>query len=481
MKNLSAFMISATIMVCCLLFSCNKTEDLLIPASDEINTLKSTSHQSGAVFTVSPSGNYNDDSYAIQAAFNAAVAAGAGSTVLLTEGTFYLKDRIEVEGFDGYFKGAGEQKTIITTFETVNFNLSVEGLEVLIKFRHGNIHISDFTIKISSPNPCTGLSHNDWWNNCLPAAIMITGNSPANPPLTDQVVNATFNNVKFIGGVGNFMGYNVGHFVYVGYDDWSPIYVLNGSLKFTNCHFQTALCCITSGTSNGTWTIGGSESTGNKFEDAGIGLALEDFSNSYINISHNDLSKIFLVAILFTQGAYVDPVTLSLSNYSVNNNYIEVVETGDGIGLIDYGISSDVGKKMNVNLSNNKIFLNNTSYGGIFDIFSKDVLVTNNEIWGNGLAGIYCGIDDEQCSNWVIKGNNVQNVEAQVAPIWLGSGTSNFIVIGGSNKTNVFDEGIGNILTGVDFLHGNPLGPEIKDAMARRSEIMKLIKLPLTK
>ena len=55
--------------------------------------------------TVTPSGG--DDTAAIQAAFDAAVQAGPGSTVQLTAGHFYTND-ILVQNFRGYFKGAGK-------------------------------------------------------------------------------------------------------------------------------------------------------------------------------------------------------------------------------------------------------------------------------------------------------------------------------------------------------------------------------------
>ena len=70
----------------------------------------------------------------------------------------------------------------------------------------------------------------------------------------------------------------------------------------------------------------------------------------------------------------------------------------------------------------------------------------------------------------------MQGVNAQVAPIWLGPSTRNFLVVGGSNKTNVLDEGVGNILTGVSLVKGNPLGPQIQDAMIRKHEMMKSIR-----
>ena len=75
-----------------------------------------------------------------------------------------------------------------------------------------------------------------------------------------------------------------------------------------------------------------------------------------------------------------------------------------------------------------------------------------------------------------MQGNNVQNVEALAAPIWLGEGTSNYIVIGGSNKTNVWDQGTNNTLTGVTKIQGNDLGQQVQEAHAILNELMQNFK-----
>ena len=96
-----------------------------MPTSKDASALASKPVTNGIVISVSPSGNYNDDADNIQDALDDAVAAGPGSTVQLTAGTFYLNKGIEVEGFDGYFKGAGKDKTILTTHDKINFGSCV--------------------------------------------------------------------------------------------------------------------------------------------------------------------------------------------------------------------------------------------------------------------------------------------------------------------------------------------------------------------
>jgi hypothetical protein len=69
-------------------------------------------------------------------------------------------------------------------------------------------------------------------------------------------------------------------------------------------------------------------------------------------------------------------------------------------------------------------------------------------------------------------GNNLQNLDADVASIWLGLDTSNCAVVGGSAKGNVLDEGTDNVIAGVNNMGGNPPGPNIREAMERKLEIL---------
>jgi hypothetical protein len=106
-------------------------------------------------------------------------------------------------------------------------------------------------------------------------------------------------------------------------------------------------------------------------------------------------------------------------------------------------------------------------------------VVTNNRISGNGLAGIYMGamgdiaIYGDLVDSCTLKGNNVNAVVAYVAPIWLGEGASNCTVVGGNSKKNVFDQGTGNVLVGVNNMNGAAPGSAIADAMKRKMEMLK--------
>jgi hypothetical protein len=480
MKNLSNFLIGAIVMMCCFLFSCSEKENLM-PGSEEMSTLKCKPTGNGAVFTVSPSADLKD-SYAIQMAFNDAVAAGPGSTVQLTAGTFYLDERIEVEGFVGSFKGAGKDKTIITTplDQQVNFGLTDADFEGLIKFRHGNINVADFTINILNPNPCTGVD--PFYNSAFPSVITFTGNSVKERPTTEQAINFTLNNLKIIGvnstddSGSHFNIYNSINHSWDGYvsDDY---YELKSIYKITNCEFKTMQIGLFS-SYNGIGKIGGDTQTSeNKFEDAEYGVTFYECSNAITYISNNSFKKMIWGGIQLVQGWLAHPAVIS--KFLIHNNYIEITKFGDGMTFMDYETKNGFGKRMDVNVFNNQIFLNNTDDGGIDGIYAKDVRVTNNKIWGNGIAGIYSQTwpyDDPQGDNmsgWVIKANNVQGVNAQVAPIWLTSSSHDNIVIGGSLKTNVLDEGTNNILIGVDKKRDDQSRPQINKNYVRDHKMIE--------
>lgn len=230
--------ITIAALVCCLLTSCNSKEDLLDPDSEDAVSLTSKSLHCGRVFTVSPSGNYNDDSHNIQSALDAAVTTGHGSTVQLTRGTFYLKDRIEVNGFEGYFKGAGKDKTILTTHDQVVFDIPTHQLPCLIKFRCGNINMSDMTISITNLEPYK-MADPDWSGFFSPTAVGITGND-LNPGSAGQPGKFAFHDLKFIGGDGTVWGlnYNLAYFIEVIWEsDNNIVYPLIGGYKITNCEY----------------------------------------------------------------------------------------------------------------------------------------------------------------------------------------------------------------------------------------------------
>ena len=83
-------------------------------------------------------------------------------------------------------------------------------------------------------------------------------------------------------------------------------------------------------------------------------------------------------------------------------------------------------------------------------------------------------------SGMTLVGNNVENWVTDaaqgvggIAPIWLRWQSSNNTVVGGSNKTNVVDDGVDNVLIGVNNMGNSNLGQDIKDAMMAALEVKR--------
>ena len=90
--------------------------------------------QVGNTFIVAPTGA--DDTANLQCAFDAAGAAGPGSTVQLMSGTYKI-GRIVVDEFHGNFVGAGKEQTTITTISPLDCS---GGWPELMMFRKGIEH-----------------------------------------------------------------------------------------------------------------------------------------------------------------------------------------------------------------------------------------------------------------------------------------------------------------------------------------------------
>ena len=237
-------------------------------------------------------------------------------------------------------------------------------------------------------------------------------------------------------------------------------------------------------------TIGGSPSEANLIQNCEFGVWSVDLSSSAVDASYNDVNVVgpygYGGFVVF-QNVY-NPVA-ALSSFLFQHNRIKA--TGgyeDGIWLVDYGTVFGEGKTGSFVISQNTIKIepsdNGPAYAGIQSDFTEGTTISNNRIAGSGLFGIAMEADSQA----IIKANNVEQVQADVAPIGLMTNlwfepdlvfpTTDSTVVGFGNKTNVYDEGVGNTIVGVDNMQGNPPGPAIRDAMKRKMEIIKAMGKP---
>jgi hypothetical protein len=439
--------------------------------------------QVGNAFIVAPTGE--DDTANLQCALDAAAAAGPGSTVQLINGTYWT-GLIEVNGFHGSLMGAGKDRTTITTVPNM---YCPDGWPELITFREGDIHIADLTFDISKSHPCQPWEHPFMGIREDLAVIVAIQGQPIDPsydwsnPVPDEA-SSFIENVAFRGSpVDPTAPYPWGVTMPLGIAGGSELSSsglgrfkpMTGVHTVANCSFENSFYGIAAyGLESSSLLVGGSGSKGNTFANVAYGLWTMDNSNSAIEFSYNDVPKADYIGVLVQQSErplFLDVPWYSPSQYLVSHNTFHTAGIADAVGVVDLAAVYGPGKRADVVVSHNRITLDDTTYGAIFGEGAQDVVVENNQISGSGLAGIYLGLGNPT-TGWTLVGNNVQGVDAVVAPIWLGEGTSATTVVGGSSKANVLDEGEDNIIAGVNNMGGNPPGPEIREAMQRKLEIL---------
>jgi hypothetical protein len=164
------------------------------------------------------------------------------------------------------------------------------------------------------------------------------------------------------------------------------------------------------------------------------------------------------------------------SDFFFHHNKISNTPGGNWASIELWNIGGEIGQSVgNIIIDKNSINVtdNNPPYEGIFTYFIDNLFVTNNIITGSGFAGIWIEPFGTPASGCLLQGNNVENFDALLTPIYLGPGTNSCTVIGGNNKTNVIDEGIDNTLVGVNNQSVN-IGLSLSEALEEKREIIKM-------
>ena len=465
-------------------------------------------------WTIFPTGD--DDTANLQTVFD---SASSGCTVQLVEGTYLFTSTIKALNFDGTFTGAGVGKTILQTKEKYPFDplwITPDMFDFYQEFE-STLCISDMTVRVIGDHLGVPFIDSD------PGFIfLITGKYPGifNDPSEFDLahVNVFFERMELEGELGIFdpdnfhynpYGANAGGLMIMGnriLPEWGLEPALYGTYSVTDCSFKNLAYGIAC------WEISDSSVhiRQNDLHFSAQSIMIQDVSNTITEIYRNILTGDEMIGVYHGYGSFwhYGPVpessTVSItrniihcSNLAgivvwtcpspegdvttltadISHNQLFVGGTADGIYLYDGAYRFEEIKSLNAAVSHNKIIMD-TFWGGIWGYWTKDVLVLNNHISGAGIAGIYLGTTNgffvDSCTNWLILGNNVQDVDARVTPIWLGLGSSGCTVMGGSTTTNVWNQGTNNIIVGVNNMQGNPPGPEIKEAMEQKLSIFGL-------
>lgn len=442
-----------------------------------------------------PSGG--DDTAVVQAALDQCVGPNPGCTVQLAAGT-YLTKQLFAKDFHGTFKGKGMDVTIIQALP--NLPVSQENLvwnsppsrdnpyPMLVLFFGGDITVSDMTIRALEPNPVEG-----WYSGELatPTTLMwgileFMGESKMNVVVNRVALEGVHDESQPDYDHYNATGLSIDP--YPPFVGSSPGY-LSGTFRVSACRFDTLLEGIfVALLHDARFTIGGSPSEANLIQSCDWGTLFVDLDSSVVDFSHNDVHVVGPGANAgFGAGQrFVGPIETP-SSFLVQHNRIKATGSyEDGVFIADQAPGYGEGKTGDFAISDNTITIepsaNGPALAGIQSDLTEGTVISNNRIVGSGLLGISIE-GDTQC---MVKGNNVNDVMAEVAPIGLMTNlwfyppdsipTSNSTVVGSGGKTNVYDEGVSNTLVGVNNMQGNPPGPAIRDAMKRKMELIKSVR-----
>jgi len=427
-----------------------------------------------------------DDTRAVQCVLDEATAAGPGKTVELKAGTFHV-GFVRVRGFAGTFRGAGRDATRITPLLGLACaDQLAQGLfPVLVSFDEGHPRISDLMFEITAeqidpcvpysvpwdPEPLSGLGElltvggapitaadADRCDALLAATagarierIRIKGPFPSTPESQPLGARRYVEHGLGIGGWGNY-----GTTFCM---DW--VRRVSGKFTVESSSFEDLPSAGVGASGLGTATVrvGGSPRAGNRFRNVGFSLVAMTNDGASVDFSYNDadtqcLNSIYAVqSIPYNQGPPLAPASVL-----VHHNTLRVSAQAEAVSLLDFAPLAGAPATLKAVVAHNTITLADTVSGGIGSYGAQRVKVYGNKISGNGLAGIYAGLWGDSSAGWWIVGNDVSgvNVPPATAPIWLGAGTRNFLVVGDGHPTGVLDEGTDNVLINVDEMEPTP-------------------------
>jgi len=266
-------------------------------------------------------------------------------------------------------------------------------------------------------------------------------------------------------------------------------------------------------------------STGNPLPSVSIGIYLSNLSadvNADINSNYIDFSE-----DIFSIGIFLDQLSVDV-NAEINNNEVRCSATGiliklqegnaiisdnkihlweglaPGWGGIAIGCFGAESQRSSVCITRNEVYCDTQhtdgiSFWGYGVIDGESLRVEHNKVTGGSLScygnvkstfwshnkvkgtmgwaiGIISMDLDCTAQDNVFLGNNIVQAKTLVSDVFFDYGAHNNSLAGFSGT--VVDLGTGNIITGFTHKHLGPeLGQQIKDALARKREAMKELKI----
>jgi hypothetical protein len=440
--------------------TCMKDKEIVPDPSASVETLKGI-NPGGSVFMVSPNGI--DDTKALSDAFDAAKNAGPGSVVRLVKGTYKI-GLIEVWDFDGYFRGAGRGKTIISNLP----DLSCEEVWIngkspaLLKFVGGNISMTDMTIHLNGGRPCgPGLITDLYTGGDLYCILMLADYSIDHTP-ANRYIKAVVDNVDFIAGyddgvgkdyMGNKTMYNVWSAMMLTCDFPYLVPPTKGEFSITRCKFDNDLF--------GTWFWGLDKVSvvnieNNLFTGCSMQILLASCLGSEIKAKNNQFKNGAGVDLYVDNWNWLwlgDEVLTKRTHYTFTDNNFKSPPGVTSLYMNDARrpLFPDEGFPQLFEIKGN-IF--STQDGGIAiqGLNNVDAKIWNNKFLGTGTLGV--SIDGDEATNTFaeninITGNNFFNATYTDASIYLGPYSKDCKVVG-VNTDQVIDLGVNNSIIGTN-------------------------------
>lgn len=478
-----------------------------------------TTHATANIFWIWPSGDESGETdwLNIMSAFDQAVASGHGSTVQFAAGDFYVHRPIQVANFSGTVRGQGKDLTRLHNAPGILFGHLDYPLPPMPAYMElyldGNwpvdlmadVTVSDLSFYIDGESEPWGGPTGDTFNfmNVLEVRGIIRGyDDPDHANFELTHMNATFRHLKAVADTGDqyFLGSSVinnfqawGEYV-IDYNPENKVILgrwvkpITGTFIFEDIEmYGSSFSLGVVAAQDSAIRIGGSEKNKIVARGTGDSIELQDISNSTVEVSYLDASDVD-GGIYLLQGVYAAwgndlgefvPETLpEPSSFVFHHNRISSVSGGWYTAFELWNAGGELGQPLgNVVITNNAINVvdHEAPFEGIFSYFVDNAQVTNNRITGRGDAGIWVEPFGTPATGWLLLGNNLNGFTAELAPIYLGPGTTNCTVVGGNTRENVLDEGTDNILVGVNNQGGNFIGSALKDVLAQKRETIKAL------
>ena len=182
----------------------------------------------------------------------------------------------------------------------------------------------------------------------------------------------------------------------------------------------------------------------NTYVNTLIGPEVYDLRNSHLEVAFNDISLAEggWYGVYLANGMYAS--SLEPGRARIHHNHIEVSDYGNGIWIDDWLAVPGEVEGVSVFAYQNDIELSGVGAWGIVGNGVQDLWLVRNTISGNGDAGILTGIFGDTVTGWFMVLNDVSDLEADVAAIWLGIGTSDCWGLFKGSSSLLLDEGVNN-------------------------------------